>query len=101
MGLLVEDDGDCVVEEGLSKDDGVELWVDLVRVEDRDDRHRVRRRQRGSEDETFEERKFEALESGERPQVDEHSSRTRATRRGSSEHRERVERGQQGGDGRV
>lgn len=39
---LVENDGDGIIEERFSKDDGEELRVDLVRVEDGDDSDGIR-----------------------------------------------------------
>lgn len=39
---LVHDDRHGVVEDRLAKDDRVQLWVDLVRVEDGENGHRIR-----------------------------------------------------------
>lgn len=40
---LKQDDGDSIIQNALSEDDGVQFRVDLVGVEDCEDRDRVRR----------------------------------------------------------
>lgn len=45
---LKQDNGDGVVEDTLAEDDGVEFGIDLVRVEDGEDRDGIRGRQCGS-----------------------------------------------------
>lgn len=71
LDALVKDDGDSIVQEGLSKDDRVELGVDLIGVEDGKDRHGVGRREGGTEDKALEKRQLETLEPSEGPEVDE------------------------------
>ena len=39
---LVHNDTNGIIEQALSKDNGVKLWVDFVLVEDGEDRDRVR-----------------------------------------------------------
>ena len=45
---LEDDDGNSIVEDRLAKDDGVELGIDLVRVEDGEDGHGIGGRERGA-----------------------------------------------------
>ena len=56
--LLVHDDTDRIVQQAFTKDDVVELWVDLVLVEDSEDRDRIRRGKGGPEYEAFDKRKL-------------------------------------------
>lgn len=45
---LEQHDGDRIVQDTLAEDDGVQLWVDFVGIEDCQDGDRIRGRQRGS-----------------------------------------------------
>lgn len=67
--LLVHDDTDCIVQQTLTKDDGVELGVHLVLIEDGEDGDWICCRQCGPEDEAFDQPDFEGLEAEERVDV--------------------------------
>jgi hypothetical protein len=54
--LLVHDDGDRIVQDTLAEDDGVQLGIDFIRVEDGENRDGIRGRERRSKDEAFQER---------------------------------------------
>jgi CRISPR/Cas system-associated protein Cas10 (large subunit of type III CRISPR-Cas system) len=43
---LEENNGDCIVEDGLAKDERVELWLDFVGIEDGENSDRVGGRER-------------------------------------------------------
>lgn len=73
--LLVQNNTDSIVDEALAEDDRVELWIDLVRVEDGQDRNGVGRRQSRTEDQALNQGEFDAFETCERPEVDEDSAK--------------------------
>lgn len=54
--LLVHNDTDSIVEQTLAKDDGVELRINLVLVENGEDGNGIRRRKRRAKGEAFHER---------------------------------------------
>lgn len=60
---LVHDDGDRIIEQTLTENDAVEFWVDLILLEDRKDRNRIRRRECGTEDEAIQYGEVEGLET--------------------------------------
>lgn len=61
--LLVHDDTDGVVQDALAKDDAVQLRVNLVCVEDGQDRHRVCGRQCRAKNEALKQCELEAFET--------------------------------------
>ena len=66
---LVHDDTDSVVQQTLSKDDGVQLRVDLVLVKDGEDGHRVGGRQRRPERQALNQGELQRFEAEERVDV--------------------------------
>ena len=55
---LVHDDTDRVVQQTLAQDNGVQLWVHLVLIENGEDGHWVRGRKRRAKRQTLAERQF-------------------------------------------
>lgn len=53
MYVLVHDDTDRIVEQTFAKDDRIKLRVDLVLLENRQNGHRIRCRECGTESEAF------------------------------------------------
>lgn len=70
---LEHDDGDGVVEDGLAKDDRVQLGVDVESVEDGENCDGVRCRESRSKEEALDDREGEAFESEKRVQVDDNA----------------------------
>ena len=58
---LIHDNADSIVKQTLAEDDGIQFWINLVLVEDSEDRHGVRRRQCRPESETFQQPNVETL----------------------------------------
>lgn len=67
---LVHDNTDCIIQQTLSKYDRVQLRIDLVLVENRKNRHRIRSRQRRSKNEALYKSHFKGFETQERIDVD-------------------------------
>ena len=68
--VLVHDDRYRIVQDTLTENDRVELGVNFVLVENGQDRHRIRRREGRTENQTFEKCKLESFQTEERPDVD-------------------------------
>jgi hypothetical protein len=54
--LLVHDDGDRIVQDTFPENDGVQLGINFIRIEDGENRDGIRGRERWSKDEAFQER---------------------------------------------
>jgi hypothetical protein len=54
LNSLVHDDRDRVIEDTLSKDNGIQLRIHLVLIENSENRHWIRGRQGRSKDQAFE-----------------------------------------------
>lgn len=67
---LIHNDTDSIVQQTLTKDDGVQLGIDLVLIEDGQNGNGVRGRQGGSKDKTFEQGNVEGFQAKERVDVD-------------------------------
>lgn len=69
LGRLEQHNGDGVVQDRLAEDDGVQLRLHLVRVEDGKDGDGVRRGERGADGEGFDEGDLEAVQGYACPDV--------------------------------
>lgn len=73
MRGLEENNSDGIVQYGLAKYEGIELRFDFVRVEDGEDRDRVRGGKSGADGHGFNEINLEAIEGYSRPHKQYHS----------------------------
>lgn len=60
---LVHDDRHRIVQNTLTKNNGIQLWVDLISIENRKDRYGVGSGQRRSKDKTLEQCKLETFKT--------------------------------------
>lgn len=68
LGSLEQDDGDGIVQNGLAKDEGVQLWFDLVGVEDGENGDWVGSREGSANRHGLDEVDLEAIEGYASPQ---------------------------------
>lgn len=68
MRSFEQDDRDSIVKNRLPKNDGVEFWLHLVEIEDREDGHGVRSGKRRADGDGFDEGNIQAVEGDASPQ---------------------------------